>query len=108
MPDTTVAVSEPDVTKGMSTLVADVIRSLVDQPESVSVSTVANHTETNLQVRVASCDLGKVIGKQGRTARALRTILAAASMKLHHRFSLEIVEVDRDAPLDRVLCPTLD
>jgi predicted RNA-binding protein YlqC (UPF0109 family) len=67
---------------------------LVDEPGAVTVSTVAGVTETSLLVRVAAGDVGKVIGKQGRTARSLRTIVGAASMKLHHRFSLDIVEAE--------------
>jgi len=65
---------------------------LVDEPAQVSVTVVAEPEETVLELRVAPTDLGKVIGKQGRTARSLRTILAAASMKYHERYMLEIVE----------------
>jgi predicted RNA-binding protein YlqC (UPF0109 family) len=51
-----------------------------------------------IRLRVAHQDIGKVIGKQGRTARSLRTILGAASMKLHHRFALDILEEDELPP----------
>jgi hypothetical protein len=51
-----------------------------------------------IRLRVAHQDIGKVIGKQGRTARSLRTILGAASMKLHHRFALDILEDDQGRP----------
>ncbi len=73
-------------------LVAEIARSLVDQPEMVSVEPIEDDGGTLLRLRVAEGDVGKVIGKQGRTARSLRTILSAASMKLQRRFSLDIVE----------------
>ena len=75
----------------MQALVEQMAKALVDEPEKVSVSVVEGDT-TTLELRVAPADLGKVIGKQGRTARSMRTILGAAGMKLHKRFSLEIVE----------------
>ena len=75
----------------MQALVEQMAKALVDEPEKVSVSVVEGDT-TTLELRVAPRDLGKVIGKQGRTARSMRTILGAAGMKLHKRFSLEIVE----------------
>ena len=80
----------------MIRLVSDVARSLVDMPETVSVDAVPDGDGTILRLRVAPSDLGKVIGRQGRTARSLRTILSAASMKLKHRFSLDIIEEDTD------------
>lgn len=73
-------------------LIGDVARALVDFPESVSVECFDEEDSTVLRLRVAPNDIGKVIGKQGRTARAMRTILSAASMKLKHRFALDIVE----------------
>ena len=75
----------------MQALVEQMAKALVDEPEKVSVSVVEGDT-TTLELRVAPGDLGKVIGKQERTARSMRTILGAAGMKLHKRFSLEIVE----------------
>jgi len=75
----------------MQALVEQMAKALVDEPEKVSVNVVEGDT-TTLELRVAPGDLGKVIGKQGRTARSMRTILGAAGMKLHKRFSLEIVE----------------
>src|ERR1700676_4218642 len=78
--------------KNMTDLVMEIARALVDSPENVSVEALEHGDETVLRLRVASSDVGKVIGKQGRTARSLRTILSAASMKLKHRFSLDIVE----------------
>ncbi len=65
---------------------------LVDQPEAVLVNETSNDAGTVLRLRVDPSDVGKVIGKQGRTARSLRTILGAVSVKLHHRYSLEIIE----------------
>jgi len=79
----------------MKQLMLDIVHALVDQPEDVVVETIDDQESTVIRLRVAHQDIGKVIGKQGRTARSLRTILGAASMKLHHRFALDIVE-DRD------------
>lgn len=76
----------------MKQLVVDIAKALVDIPEDVSVNEVAGEQVTVLELRVAPSDLGKVIGKQGRTARSIRTILGAASMKLNRRYSLEILE----------------
>jgi predicted RNA-binding protein YlqC (UPF0109 family) len=78
----------------MRQLILEIVQALVDLPDGVSVELIEDHEATILQVRVAPQDIGKVIGKQGRTARSLRTILGAASMKLHHRFSLDIIEDD--------------
>ena len=76
----------------MSNLVAELARALVDNPEEVTVEAIADGDGTVLRLRVAAGDVGKVIGKQGRTARSIRTVLSAASMKLKRRFSLDIVE----------------
>ena len=76
----------------MRALVEQIARALVDEPEQVSVQTVDGEQVTVLELRVAPNDLGKVIGKQGRTARSIRTILSAAGMKLRKRFTLEILE----------------
>jgi predicted RNA-binding protein YlqC (UPF0109 family) len=73
-------------------LVGDIARALVDLPENVFVEAFNQEDSTVIRLRVAPSDIGKVIGKQGRTARSMRTILAAASMKLKHRFALDIVE----------------
>ncbi len=86
------AVTGDDPVKNMSDLVLEIARALVDSPESVSVEVIGEAEGTILRLRVAQSDVGKVIGKQGRTARSLRTILSAASMKQKHRFSLDIVE----------------
>jgi hypothetical protein len=76
----------------MKHLMLEIVQALVDQPEDVVIETIDDAESTVIRLRVAHQDIGKVIGKQGRTARSLRTILGAASMKLHHRFALDIVE----------------
>ncbi len=76
----------------MQSLIAGLAKALVDQPDLVSVEIIPDAGSTILRLRVSVGDIGKVIGKQGRTARSIRTILGAASMKLQHRFSLDIVE----------------
>ncbi len=73
-------------------LVEQIAKALVDEPEQVSVRSVDGEQVTVLELRVSTADLGTVIGKQGRTARSIRTILGAAGMKLHKRFTLEILE----------------
>lgn len=69
-----------------------IAKALVDNPDRVSVSEVGGQQTTIFELRVAQEDLGKVIGKQGHTARAIRTVLSAAGMKLRKRFYLEIIE----------------
>lgn len=76
----------------MRELVENIAKALVDNPDQVQVTEVVGEQTTVLELRVAQPDLGKVIGKQGRTARAIRTILGAAGMKLRKRFVLEILE----------------
>ena len=76
----------------MKELMEHIAKALVDKPEEVAVTAVEGEQSVVLELRVAPSDLGKVIGRQGRTARSLRTILNAAGMKLHKRFSLEILE----------------
>ena len=76
----------------MRELVEFIARSLVDTPEKVEVREVSGEQTSVLELKVAQPDLGKVIGKQGRTAKAIRTILAAASTKQGKRFVLEIIE----------------
>ncbi len=76
----------------MKELIEYITRALVDHPEQVVVSEVEGNQTSVLELKVAKEDLGKVIGKQGRTARALRTILSAASAKIKKRTVLEILE----------------
>jgi predicted RNA-binding protein YlqC (UPF0109 family) len=77
---------------GMRELVEEIAKALVDIPEEVVVRELTGEQTTVLELKVAPSDLGKVIGKQGRTARAIRTLLGASSMKLNRRFNLEILE----------------
>jgi predicted RNA-binding protein YlqC (UPF0109 family) len=92
MTETEIHPATDSVSHDMVALVKGIARALVDSPESVSVEAFKDGDGTLLRLRVAATDVGKVIGKQGRTARSLRTILSAASMKLKHRFTLDIVE----------------
>jgi uncharacterized protein len=78
----------------MRILVEQIAQALVDAPAEVKVTAVEDGDATVLELRVAQTDLGKVIGKQGRTAKSIRTILGAASMKLKKRHTLEIIEED--------------
>jgi predicted RNA-binding protein YlqC (UPF0109 family) len=76
----------------MKELLELVARALVDHPDEVIVTEVEGEQSTVYELRVAHGDLGKVIGKQGRTARAIRTIVASAGMKLRKRIVFEIIE----------------
>jgi predicted RNA-binding protein YlqC (UPF0109 family) len=76
----------------MKDLIKYIAQSLVDNPDLVGVSEVLGEQTSVIELRVAKEDLGKVIGKQGRTAKAMRTILSAASTKLRKRAVLEIIE----------------
>ena len=76
----------------MKDLIYYIAKALVDNPDQVSVDEVEGNQTSVLELKVAKEDLGKVIGKQGRTARAMRTILSAASAKIKKRTVLEIIE----------------
>lgn len=76
----------------MKDLIKYIAQALVDNPDQVSVAEVEGNQTSVLELKVAKEDLGKVIGKQGRTARAMRTILSAASAKVKKRTVLEILE----------------
>ncbi len=76
----------------MKDLIVYIAKALVDKPEEVSVNEIDGEQTSVIELKVAKEDLGKVIGKQGRTARAIRTILGAASTKLRKRAVLEIIE----------------
>ena len=76
----------------MKELLELIAKSLVDRPEDVEVTEVEGEQTTVLELKVAREDLGKVIGKQGRTARSIRTILSSAGMKLKKRVVFEIIE----------------
>lgn len=69
-----------------------VVKALVDDPDAVDVREIDRNGTTRLEVRVAQPDMGKVIGKQGRTVRALRSLVYAAGMKQHRRYVLDVVE----------------
>lgn len=73
-------------------LVENIAKALVDKPEEVEVREVRGEQTVVLELRVAPSDVGKVIGKQGRTARSIRTVLGAAGTKLKRRFELEILD----------------
>ncbi|CCQ90781.1 conserved hypothetical protein [Nitrospina gracilis 3/211] len=77
---------------GMKDLIEIIAKALVDHPEEVNIREVEGEKTTVLELRVAKDDLGKVIGKQGKTARAMRTILNANATKLKKRAVLEIIE----------------
>ncbi len=76
----------------MKDLIAYIAKALVDKPEEVVVTEIEGEQTSVIELKVAKEDLGKVIGKQGRTARAMRTILSAASTKINKRSVLEILE----------------
>jgi hypothetical protein len=76
----------------MRELVESIAKALVDHPDDVLVKAVEGEQVTVLELRVHPEDLGKVIGRQGRTAKSIRTLLGAAGMKLRKRFTLEILE----------------
>ena len=76
----------------MRELIEYIAKALVDNPDEVKVSEVEGEVTSVIELRVAKSDLGKVIGKEGRTARAMRTLLTAASTKLKKRSVLEIIE----------------
>jgi predicted RNA-binding protein YlqC (UPF0109 family) len=78
--------------KDMKETVEMVVKSLVDDVEAVDVREVDQQSATLIEVRVAPSDMGKIIGRQGRTIRALRSLAYAASLKRKHRYVLEIVE----------------
>ena len=76
----------------MKELIEMIAKALVDNPDEVTVSEIEGDQVTILELRVAQPDIGKVIGKQGRTANAIRTLLGATGMKLRKRFVLEILD----------------
>ena len=76
----------------MKELIKYISQALVDNPDKVEVTEIVGEQTSVIELRVAKEDLGKVIGKQGRTAKAIRTILSATSAKVHKRAVLEIIE----------------
>lgn len=90
-----------DPVSEMRALMSEIAQALVDDPAAVHVEAIIDQDTAVLRLEVAPSDVGKVIGKQGRTARSLRTILGAASMKHKRRFALDIIEADdRSAETD--------
>ena len=79
-------------TESVVELVEVIAKSLVDEPEEVSVEAVQGSQSCVLELSVHASDLGKVIGRRGRTAKSIRTLLGAVSMKHDHRYTLEILE----------------
>jgi predicted RNA-binding protein YlqC (UPF0109 family) len=75
-------------------LIELIAKSLVDNPDNVQVSQIDGEQSSIIELKVAPDDIGKVIGKEGRTAQAIRTILGAVGMKLKKRFNFEIIEKD--------------
>lgn len=82
---------EPEGGESLQALVEYIVKALVDEPEQVQVSPVVGEEAVTYEVRVAPGDLGKVIGKQGRIANALRTVAKAAAMKNKRKVYVEIV-----------------
>jgi len=76
----------------MKDLIAYIAKALVDKPEEVVVTEIEGQQTSVIELKVAKEDIGKIIGKQGRTAQAIRTILSAASAKIDKRSVLEIIE----------------
>jgi len=76
----------------LKTLIKHIVQALVDYPEQIVISEVEGRQSTVLEIKVAKEDIGKIIGKQGRTAQAIRTILNAASAKAKKRTIMEIIE----------------
>jgi predicted RNA-binding protein YlqC (UPF0109 family) len=81
-----------DNNSSVKVLVEDIAKALVDTPNEVTVNEIDGEQVTVFELRVAQGDLGKVIGKQGRTARSIRTLLGAVGTKLNRRYNLEILE----------------
>ncbi len=92
------AAERDGLARSMVELITTMARALVESPDEVTVVSAPERDGTMLLLSVAPADLGKVIGKQGRTARSMRTILGAASMKAQHRFLLDIQRVDEPQP----------
>ena len=86
------SMTEPGSTDGMKDLIEHIAKALVDHPEQVKVSEVRGDNTSVIELTVAKEDMGKIIGKQGRNAVAIRTILSNASMKFRRRAILEIIE----------------
>jgi predicted RNA-binding protein YlqC (UPF0109 family) len=84
--------SQPQTPGELSRMIEVIAKSLVDLPEQVAVSEIIGENTTVIELRVAKTDIGKIIGKEGKTAKAIRTILLGAATKLKRRTVLEIAE----------------
>jgi predicted RNA-binding protein YlqC (UPF0109 family) len=84
--------SEPKGQSELSRMIEIIARTLVDLPDEVSVAEVVGENTTVIELRVAKSDIGKIIGKEGKTAKAIRTLLLGAATKIKRRTVLEIVE----------------
>lgn len=73
-------------------LVEELVKAIVDKPEEVKISEVEGESTSVIELKVAKEDIGKIIGKEGKTAKAMRTILSAASQKMKKKTHLEIIE----------------
>jgi uncharacterized protein len=91
--------------ESMLHLVLEIAKALVDQSDAVDVELVEENGSATLNLRVAQSDVGKVIGKQGRTARSIRALLSAAGMKLHKRYDLNIEEKQHQAAAEHSSMP---
>jgi predicted RNA-binding protein YlqC (UPF0109 family) len=83
-----------EMTGDMSLLVAQIAQAIVDAPDQVQVAAVDDGDVMVLELRVAPTDIGKIIGRQGRTIKSMRALVGAASLKLQQRYELEIIEED--------------
>ncbi len=83
-----------EMTGDMSLLVAQIAQAIVDVPDQVQVAAIEDGDVMVLELRVAPTDIGKIIGRQGRTIKSMRTLVGAASLKLQQRYELEIIEED--------------
>ncbi len=83
-----------EMTGDMTLLVAQIAQAIVDVPDQVQVAAIEDGDVMVLELRVAPTDIGKIIGRQGRTIKSMRTLVGAASLKLQQRYELEIIEED--------------
>ncbi len=90
----TIGAMQCDQTDDIRLLALQIVHALVEEPEAIEIKCEETEGLTCFRIRVSAADLGKIIGKQGRTARSIRIILAAISMKTGHRYSLDIVQAE--------------
>ncbi len=95
MINVTTGTEQADRTEEIQLVLLQVVQALVDAPQSIEVRCEESDGQTCFRIRVCGSDIGKVIGKQGRTAGAIRTILSAASIKSGHRYSIDILQLEQ-------------